>query len=406
MHVTESANACHLARPVFLIAILIAAASGALAAVHRASADGGVPIPAPAGTQWSVVAGYNTGTHSVADGHDPHALDLVRLDASTDWTPVLAPVDGVVTWFDGNGVSIVDERGYAHLLVHIDTENHLHRGLSVSVGDQIGRVFPVGYDINGGVAHIHYAIHVTSGGGYLDHTIPFTGTYALEGRDLPWADEYNLYLGEEFTSTNSPNRSAPTDDQPPVKDNTEPTTPVNTPHPEPVWTVPADAPRGGWRTVGVPRNTSVAGLFSLLQAPLVELRYHDAVRNTYHRFDPVDSASADVAVRSLAAGRAVWALVEPDAQWIPAPTAEPKQVTIPLSPGPNLISWQGPQRQISEALRNVAHLSHAYRYDPYTGNWQFWSLNGPALLDSLITLNPGDALYIHVRIGSTWTQLP
>ena len=86
----------------------------------------------------------------IHDGQDPHAIDIVRTDASTDWTPVLSPVDGEVTWFDNNGVSIRDANGYAHLLVHLDPDDHIVRGLRVRVGDQVGLVFPVGYDANWG----------------------------------------------------------------------------------------------------------------------------------------------------------------------------------------------------------------------------------------------------------------
>lgn len=405
------------------IAALVAAVIAVVLHHPIARAEGGVPIPAPAGTEWSIVAGYNTGTHGDHDGGDPHAIDIVRTDAPTDWTPVLSPVDGEITWFDNNGVSIQDSNGYAHLLVHLDPDDHLQRGQRVSVGEQVGLVFPVGYDYNGGIAHIHYAIHTTYGGGYLDRTIPFTGVYAIEGQELHWSDEYNLHSGVAFTSTNTRNWTAPavtsTEDNPPdppgAEDDAE--TPlaeneqveqvtVPEPEPEPAWTIPADAPVGGWHTVGVQQNTSVSGLFSLLRAPLSELVFHDAHNDSYHRFDPSDPASADVAVRSLKAGQAVWALVNPETAWLPAPPQETRQVTIRLSGGPNLISWQGPDRDVSEALRNVAHLSHAYRYDPYTGSWRFWSADAPDFINTLGTLKSGDALYIVVRVGSVWTQLP
>ena len=395
------------------LAIALFVAIPLLGHVTSARAEGGVPVPAPADTTWRIIAGYNTATHSEADQQDPHAIDIVRIDASTDWTPVLSPVDGEVTWFDNNGLAIQDSNGYAHLLVHLDPDDRIRRGLRVRVGEQVGLVFPAGLDANGGVAHIHYAIHATHGGGYLGRSRPFTGEYAIEGRELHWADEYNQHYGVEFTSTNAENWSAPTvttpsddptDEDPPEGD--QPPVTVTEPEPAPVWTIPADAPIGGWRAVGVQRNTSVAGLYSMLEAPLSELVFHDAQRNTYHRFDPDDPASADVAVRSLNAGEAVWALVNPYAPWLPAPPVAPRQVTIRLRTGANLISWQGPDRDIDDALRNVAHFSRAYRYDPYTDTWQFWSPDAPDFLNTLSELKSGDALYIVVRVGSVWTQLP
>lgn len=391
---------------------------GLMTTVH---AEGGVPIPAPAGTEWSIVAGYNTGTHSVHDGNDPHAIDLVRVPREeTAFTPVLAPVSGTVAWRGWDGLSITDSAGFVHLLAHVAPLDHVQRGTVVQVGEQVATVCRPHDCANYGLAHIHYAVHQSLGNGYLGPSIPFTGRYAVEGTDLPWRDEYNLHSGVEFTSTNqrnwiapdpvpsdepAPEATEPESQEPPTEEE-EAAAPIIEPDPEPVWTIPADAPVGGWRTIGVHRNTSVAGLYSVLQAPLIELVVHNPYFNSYHRFDPTDRASADVAVQSLKAGQAVWARVHEETRWLPAPPPTTQQVTLRLTNGPNLISWQGPDRSVDEALRNVAHLSHAYRYDPYTDAWTFWSPDGPKFLDTLTDLKSGDALYIVVRVGSTWTQLP
>ncbi|MCY3567616.1 MAG: hypothetical protein OXH38_03250, partial [Chloroflexi bacterium] len=120
-----------------------------------ARAEGGVPIPAEAGTTWSIVAGYNTRTHSEPDGNDPHAIDIVRTDASTDWTEVRSPVDGTVTWRGSECLTIRDRVGYAHLLCHILIHERFQRDVQVSIGDDLGQVYPAGLAVNGGVAHIH-----------------------------------------------------------------------------------------------------------------------------------------------------------------------------------------------------------------------------------------------------------
>ena len=402
------------ARAVRLACLSVIAAIACLIIASPINAQGGVPIPAPAGTTWSIIAGYNTRTHSDADQGDPHAIDIVRTDASTNWTPVLSPVDGEVTWRGSECVTIRDANGYAHLLCHISPHHRVQRGLQVRVGDDLGQVYPKGLAQNSNVAHIHYAIHHTRGGGYLGRSIPFTGSYAIEGRELHWSEGYNLHVGLTFTSTNTRGWTAPTvttpADDPPAATDPPPTEDerVSTPNDTAptAWTIPADAPVGGWRTIGVERNTSVAGLYAQLQAPLVELVIHDARLGAYHRFDPDDPASAGVAVRSLKRGQAVWALVQSDQRWLPAPLEAPRQVTIRLSRGPNLVAWQGPERSVADALGNVAHLSHAYQYDPYSGAWRFWSPDAPAVLNTLAALNSGDALYINVRAASTWTQLP
>ncbi|MDE2966867.1 MAG: M23 family metallopeptidase [Chloroflexota bacterium] len=403
-----SAKAHPAYRAVLVVAAVLVAVAAAIGLGSGVRAEGGVPIPAPAGTTWSIIAGYNTATHSEADQQDPHAIDIVRTDASTDWTPVLSPVDGEVSWSDDNGLTIEDANGYAHLLVHLDPDDHIRRGVRVSVGDRVGLVFPAGYDVNGGVAHIHYAIHATYGGGYLGRSRPFIGRYAIEGRELHWSDESNLHAGVEFTSTNVQNWTAPAVtnpvQDPPEAD--EAPVAVADPEPVPVWTIPDDAPVGGWRTVGVQRQSSVAGLFADLDAPLSELVVHNPYQDTYHRFDPLDGGSAAIAVQSLMPGQAVWALVNADVAWLPAPPPAPRQVTIRLSDGANLISWQGPDRHVADALRNVAHFSRAYRYDPYSGTWQFWLPDGPDFLNTLDELKSGDALYVVVRVASIWTQLP
>lgn len=402
-------------RAVSWAAIVLIAVASPLFLFSTTRAEGGVPIPAPAGTTWSIVAGYNTGTHSEQDGQDPHAIDIVRIpQEETAFTEVLSPVDGTVAWRGWDGLSITDAAGFDHLLAHVAPLEHIQRGSRVAVGDQIAIVCRAYECGNYGLPHIHYAVHHSRGGGYAGRSVPFTGNYAIEGRELHWSDGFNLHAGVEFTSTNTRNWTAPEISDPvdppnagggadpPPTDNER----VTVPEPEPVWTMPADAPVGGWRAVGVSRDTSVAGFFSMLDGPLSALVVHDARDGSYDRFDPSDPASADVAVRSLQAGQAVWALVDPYAPWLPAPPAEPRQVTIRLRTGANLISWQGPDRDVGEALRNVAHFSHAYRYDPYSADWRFWSPVGPEFVNTLERLQSGDALYIVVRVGSVWTQLP
>ena len=404
------------------LAALVAATLGAAADAVRAA--GGVPLPAPAGTTWSIVAGYNTGTHSEGDGQDPHAIDLVRTDAATDWTAVLSPADGIVTWRGDSCLTIRDANGYAHLLCHIAPHGSIARGMTVSVGDELGQVFPAGYDANGGIAHIHYAIHHTAGSGRLGRSIPFVGAYAVEGRELPYSNSYNLHAGTEFTSSNArgwtPPASSPTNvndaNQKPPQDAAAPaprTEPHTGPHDAPAQpattetrTAPLDAPAGGWRAVGVHERTSVAGLFANLQSPLVALVVHNPFLDTYHRFDPADAGSAQVAVQSLQPGQAVWAEVQADARWLPPSPSTPREVALALVEGANMVSWQGSERTVEQALANVAQLERAYRYDPHSKSWRLYDPAAPAFLNTFGLLRPGDAFYLQVGAASTWTQLP
>ena len=192
-----------------ILALLLgAAAAGSLLPGVRAAA--GVPIPAQAGSEWEIVAGYNTGTHSEADRQDPYAIDIVRLDAPTADSPVLAPTAGVIGYVSNDCLTIRDHAGMGHLLCHINPRQGLTRGAQVQIGEQIGTVWPAGYGNNGGLAHIHYAVHHSQGAGQLGRTVPFTGPYTIEGIELHPGNQANLHAGAQFTSTNRPNWQPPT----------------------------------------------------------------------------------------------------------------------------------------------------------------------------------------------------
>ena len=192
-----------------ILALLLgAAAAGSLLLGVRAAA--GVPIPAQAGSEWEIVAGYNTGTHSEADRQDPYAIDIVRLDAPTADSPVLAPTAGTIGYVSNDCLTIRDHAGMGHLLCHINPRQGLTRGAQVEIGEQIGTVWPNGYGNNGGLAHIHYAVHHSQGAGQLGRTVPFTGPYTIEGIELHPGNQANLHAGAQFTSTNRPNWQPPT----------------------------------------------------------------------------------------------------------------------------------------------------------------------------------------------------
>ncbi len=83
------------------------------------AADPMLSFPAPAGSAWRVLAGYNTVTHSVADGGDMYAVDLQRTDAPSEGTPVLAPIGGTVRFVSSSCATIRDAAGTSVLLCHI-----------------------------------------------------------------------------------------------------------------------------------------------------------------------------------------------------------------------------------------------------------------------------------------------
>ena len=366
-----------------------------------ATAAQGVPIPAPAGTSWSIVAGYNTGTHAVHDGNDPHAIDLERMRREeTAYTPVLSPVNGTVAWRDWDGLAITDAAGFDHLLAHVSPLEHIQRGLVVQVGERVATVCPE-YDCgNYGLAHIHYAIHQSNGSGYLGRSVPFTGDYALEGTELPWSDEFNLHSGLEFVSSNAPGWTTPGQTQPQSETGAE--QPAADEPPDEDTTFAIDVPVGGWRMVGVPRTTTVAEHFASLEAPVEAFYLWHAEIQHFERYHPSAPSAPYVGGRTLAAGAAVWAEVSEGEAWVPAPTRAIPGVAVTLAAGRNLVSWHGPATPAAVALAGIPHLSYAYRWNPYARTYEVWAPGTP--LNALWVLNSGDAVWVVVDWPGVWVQ--
>jgi hypothetical protein len=193
-----------MARPRALALCALAVLGLALAMVAKPAPLGAaavVALPAPAGSEWQVLAGYNTVTHSAVDGGDPYAVDLQRLDAPTEGSPVLAPFAGTVSYTSSSCLSVRDGRGTVVLLCHVFPYAGI-RGRTVAQGQPLATVAPPGQANNNGTAHIHMALSQSSGG-RTGANIPFSGEYALEGRELPATGAPNAYYGERFVSSNA-----------------------------------------------------------------------------------------------------------------------------------------------------------------------------------------------------------
>ena len=284
---------CMPSRRSILAAALSAAATAAIVAaisvaaslsfgLVEARADSGVPIPAEASSEWEIVAGYNTFSHSEADNEDPHAIDLVRLDSQSGGSAVLSPTTGTVSYSSNDCLSIRDAAGMEHLLCHIQPTAGLYRGTDVAIGERVGTVWHAGYGNNGGLAHIHYAVHHSAGGGYLGRTVPFTGAYRIEGRELFYDTSYNQHAGARFISTNRPgwqgaepadsaagdseDESSEQVDDSEDDPESEPTTAAATPERRPVSTV-----TGGWRSFAVEYDTTIGAVWSRHGATLTSL---------------------------------------------------------------------------------------------------------------------------------------
>lgn len=178
--------------------VVLGLATSGVAATRAAAAADGLSFPAPAGTVWSVVSGYNTPTHT---GSDPYAIDVVRDDAPTAGTAVLSPIDGEVGYTSDDCLTVSDAADVRILLCHVFPDANLQRGDPVARGQRIATVAPVGYANNNGLAHIHIAAHNGSTRNF-GSTLPLAGAYALEGVQLVPTTAFSAYAGKTFRSTN------------------------------------------------------------------------------------------------------------------------------------------------------------------------------------------------------------
>ncbi|MEX1023289.1 MAG: hypothetical protein WD058_09090 [Dehalococcoidia bacterium] len=182
-------------------AALVTLAFVASSTAPSTAAEVGMRFPAPAGTQWEVLAGFNTATHVDVD---PYALDLWRVDGPTGGTPVLAPLSGTIGFVSDSCVS-VRTSDVTVMMCHVFAQAGLERGDDVIVGQRLGAVAPDGQAGNNGTAHIHLQVNESGRRGYgSGESLPFIGALSLEGRTLPAITTFNGYAGTRFTSTNDP----------------------------------------------------------------------------------------------------------------------------------------------------------------------------------------------------------
>ncbi len=168
----------------------------------------GLKAPGPAGTQWEVLAGYNTATH---EGVDPYALDLWRMDGESGGTPVLAPMSGTIGYTSDTCLSIRTSEVNL-LMCHVFIEPGLDRGDPVTAGQRVATVAPDGQAENNGIAHVHVQLNARSNPGSTGEPIPFSGPYAIEGVNFDATGEYNAHYQRGFRSSNAETAGGPSVD--------------------------------------------------------------------------------------------------------------------------------------------------------------------------------------------------
>lgn len=188
-----------LSRVIIAGLIAVLATGFVTGSVATAAAPGELAFPAPIGTRWEVLSGYNTPTH---EGVDPYALDLWRIDAETGGTPLLSPMSGTLGYMSDTCISVRTSEVNL-LMCHVHALPGLQRGDTITVGQRLGTVANDGEAENGGTAHIHLQLNARGDQG-TGESLPFTGAYRLDGVSLPAITTFNGYAGTRFTSTNDP----------------------------------------------------------------------------------------------------------------------------------------------------------------------------------------------------------
>lgn len=146
------------------------------------------------GGGWTVIQGYNGGTHQ---GTYQNALDLARVGGGTAGQTIVSPVDGTVVWSDpGSGGILIDMgNGYGVAMFHVTFDGDLGRGSSVSQGQAIGAISAPGGNGYAVTPHVELDVWDIASGRVSS---PFTGANALSGNELPNDDSYNQYGGTVF----------------------------------------------------------------------------------------------------------------------------------------------------------------------------------------------------------------
>jgi uncharacterized protein YraI len=162
----------------------------------------GIAWPFSGGT-WQVIQGYNNGTHTNRSSfaNYQYSLDLARVDGETAGQTVLAPASGTVSWVDGGsgGILIDMGNGYGVAMFHITVDPSIGSGDAVTQGQPVGTVSGPGGPGYASTPHVDLTLWGLSGGGGHVST-PFSGQFAISGREFPDTGGTNQHMGAEVSA--------------------------------------------------------------------------------------------------------------------------------------------------------------------------------------------------------------
>lgn len=323
---------------------------------------GSVHLPAPSGSEWLVITGYNTATHI---DRDPYAMDLVRIDSPTTDTPVLAPFDGRVSR-GGNCLTVRDDT-LRMLICHAFPLEGLVSGSQVVAGQQIGVVAPDGLAGNNGIAHLHLDLRVEG-----EHR-PFETPFSLEQRSFAGTTVANAYAGERVVSTLR----------------LDPTTPGYL--------------RPGWQLVGWMDDADIEDILRELNGQADALFAFDAATQSYRRYSPGAPETVNT-LKELTFGMGIWVHIQTPGGAVWQLPTEERARSVELVTGFNLVAWTGPARPVADAVAEIGSLQSLYVWNPATQTYRVYRPDAPAIVNTLTMIRLGQAAWIQVASPATWIQ--
>ena len=338
------------------------------------AAENDLGFPAPAGTHWEIIAGYNTRTHSYSDGNDPHAVDVVRTDGPTEDTMVLSPWDGELSWFDHSCVT-VRNGDFSVLICHLFPDPGLQRGQVVARGQPLGVVAPPFYAGNNGLAHLHIAVHRTRGSGLIEGTVPFVGRFRIgrygTGRHL--RAECATPASRSLRKTRLDNR-------------------------DPDFLFP------GWNFIAWPSDADFTTALQPIQDGIGVVLAFSKETQSYQSYSP-SRPGARNDLEAVERGDAVLVYVSDPHGIVWDRPALLEERTITLQPGFNLVTWTGPSRSVQEAIADIEDAVDAiHAFDARSQRYvSYWS-GPPASVSALTRLTSGQAFWIQVTTEVEWRQ--
>ncbi len=154
--------------------------------------------PVKGGT-WQIIQGYNGGTHNGSTYM--YSLDLQRIEGeqATIGQTIYAPASGTVLWTSG-GLLIGMGNGYGIALFHVTLNAGITSGTVVTQGQAIGSISGpggAGYQVT---PHVDMTLwELPNGGGTPRYSTPYTGQFAIAGREFPPGDlAWNTWGGTVF----------------------------------------------------------------------------------------------------------------------------------------------------------------------------------------------------------------